>query len=151
MKKTAILLFLFFQLFIFGQEKEILETTESNDEVVKITETIPGFQGCDETDNKNALICFKQKIAEHIKNNMKYPEKALRKKIQGRIMVSFIINKEGNIENIVTKAPENCENCEILEKEAIRIISLLPKFKPGMQKGKPVKVRYSQPITFKLR
>jgi protein TonB len=54
------------------------------------------------------------------------------------------------VENIVAKSPEDCIDCEILEKEAIRIISLLPKFKPGMQKGKPVKVKYAQPITFKL-
>ncbi len=150
MEKIVVVLFLFFHPLIFGQEKEILETSESNNEVVKITETVPGFQGCDETDNKIALNCFKQKIAEHIKKNMKYPEKAQRKKIQGRIMVYFIINKEGNIENIVTKAPEDCKNCEILEKEAKRIINLLPKFKPGTQKGKPVKVKYTQPITFKL-
>ena len=81
---------------------------------------------------------------------MRYPTVAKQKKIQGRILVTFLINYEGVVENIVAKSPEDCKDWEILDKESIRIISLLPKFKPGMQKGKPVKVKYTQPITFKL-
>ena len=59
----------------------------------------------------------------------------------------FIINKEGNIEGITTKAPSGCE---LLEKEATRIISLLPKMESGKFRGRPVKVKYAIPITFKL-
>ena len=71
----------------------------------------------------------------------------MKKKITGRVIVSFIINKEGEIKSITTKGPENGK---ILEEEARRIISLLPKMKPGTQRGEPVNVRYSIPINFSL-
>ncbi len=75
----------------------------------------------------------------------------MRKNIQGRVTIMFIINKEGSVENIIAKSTQNCENCEILEKEAIRIMRKLPKMTPGKQNGKPVKVKYSQTLTFKLQ
>ena len=68
--------------------------------------------------------------------------------IQGRVSVLFVIDKDGSITNVQAKGPKGGE---LLEKEALRVISKLPKFKPGMQRGKPVKVKYSQPITFKLQ
>lgn len=149
MNKTLILIFIFSQLLSFGQEKEITETSEEK-KPITVTESAPIFHGCDEIDQSNSVNCFKQKMAEHVIKNMRYPTVAKQKKIQGRILVTFLINYEGVVENIIAKSPEDCKDCEILEKEAIRIISLLPKFKPGMQKGKPVKVKYTQPITFKL-
>ena len=62
----------------------------------------------------------------------------------------FIIDKEGNVIIDKTKG-SNREGSEFLEKETERIINLLPKFKPGMYKNKPVKVSYAQPIMFKLQ
>ena len=60
----------------------------------------------------------------------------------------IVIDKDGSITNVQARGPKGGE---LLEKEALRVISKLPKFKPGMQRGKPVKVKYSQPITFKLQ
>ena len=74
-------------------------------------------------------------------------KQAEKKGIVGRVTVMFVINKEGEIENIVSRGPVNGK---ILEDEARRIVSLLPKMTPGKQKGKAVKVKYSQPLTFKL-
>lgn len=59
----------------------------------------------------------------------------------------FVIDKNGDVTNIKTKAPEGCQ---LLEDEAIRIVKLLPKFKPAIQRGKAVSISYAQPILFKL-
>lgn len=84
-------------------------------------------------------------MGEHVVRHFRYPKEALNNNIQGRVLVQFIINKEGKVEKITTRGPH-----PLLEEEAFRIISRLPKMKPGMQKGKPVKVKYAIPINFKL-
>jgi len=156
MKKISILLFLLFQLSSFGQEnpKEPIriplakeEGKEDSGLSFAIIEEVPIFPGCEDVERKERLACFQKKMSEHINNNFKYPREARRKNIQGRVLVMFVINREGIIENIIAKGPEDCE---ILEKEAIRIMSKLPQMTPGKQKGKAVKVKYSQPLTFKL-
>ncbi len=153
MKKInfIIIAFTLFTAFTFAQdEKEVVVTkNDSVDVPFSVIEQIPIFSGCEFTEKEfiKQKECFNIKMNEHVKANFRYPSKAIRKKIQGRVVVMFVINKEGNIENIKARAPEGCE---LLEEEAIRIISLLPKFKPGIQKGVPVKVSYSQPIIFRI-
>ena len=72
----------------------------------------------------------------------------MRNGITGRISTLFIINKDGEITDIKAKG---AEGTELLEQEAIRIISLIPKMiEPGKINGKAIKVKFSQPITFKL-
>lgn len=66
--------------------------------------------------------------------------------IQGKVFVQFIIDRDGSIKNIVARGPD-----KNLEKEAIRIISLLPKMTPGKQRGRPVRVPFSIPIVFRLQ
>ena len=89
-----------------------------------------------------------EQMAKHIKKNQQYPERAMEDGIQGRVSVLFVIDKDGSITNVQVRGPKGGE---LLEKEAQRVIEKLPKFKPGMQRGKPVRVKYSQPITFKLQ
>jgi protein TonB len=112
-----------------------------------VVEDVPVFPGCEEVARNKKLACFQEKMNEHIIKNQKYPKEARKKKIQGRVSVLFVINSEGNIEIISTKAPEGCE---LIETEAIRIISLLPKMEPGKFKGNAVSVKYLQPIIFQL-
>jgi protein TonB len=159
MKKKLILLFLLFQLSSFGQEnpKEPIriplakeEGKENSGLSFALIEEVPIFPGCEEVPRNERLNCFYIKMSDHINNNFRYPREARRKNIQGKVVVMFVINREGTIENIIAKGPADCENCEILEKEAIRIMSKLPKMTPGKQKGKAVKVKYSQPLNFKL-
>lgn len=126
---------------------------ENKDEIIcpiTIIEDIPKFPNCGNETKINieeSKKCFFQEMNNHIKTYFNYPKIAKKKKIQGRVIVKFIISNEGNVTNIETSAPNGCE---LLEKEAVRIIKLLPKFKPGEQLGKPVAVSYSQPINFKL-
>ena len=76
---------------------------------------------------------------------IKYPTKAIESKIQGRVIVQFVVNKDGSISNakIVRSVDPD------LDKEALRVINSMPQWKPGMQKGEPVSVKYTVPIVFR--
>jgi len=85
-------------------------------------------------------------LLNFIKNNTKYPEEANAEKIQGRVIVRFIVSTEGNAEGIsVLKGVH-----PLLDAEAIRVAGMLKGWKPGMQGGKPVNVWYMAPVTFSL-
>ena len=82
----------------------------------------------------------------HINKTVRYPEIAQEMGIQGKVYMRFVIEKDGSITNIeVLRSPDRN-----LEKEALRIINKLPKMTPGKQRGRPVRVPFSIPITFKL-
>ena len=125
-------------------------TADEIDEEVPFTviEDVPVFPGCEKVEKSKRLECFMEQMAKHIKKNQQYPERAAEDNIQGRVSVLFVIDKDGGITNVQVRGPKGGE---LLEKEAKRVIEKLPKFKPGMQRGKPVKVKYSQPIVFKLQ
>ena len=82
------------------------------------------------------------------KKHLSYPEKAVEQELQGRVAVLFIIDKDGSISNVQVRGPKGGE---LLEKEALRLVSKWPKVKPGYQRGKPVKIKFSKTITFKLQ
>jgi len=110
-------------------------------------ETLPVFPGCENSDD--LMDCFVEKMMQHVRNNQQYPEEALERRIQGRIQTTFVIDEKGNIIEIQTS---KTKGKEILEKEAYRVISLVPTMAfPGYINGKPVRVKYSQPINFKLQ
>ena len=111
-----------------------------------VVEQVPVWPGCENfRSNEELKECFQGKIKKHLLDNFKYPEVALELGIYGRVYVLFNIDHKGVVSNIRTRGPD-----KILEKEAYRIISLLPKMKPGNQRGKPVTVPYSIPIHFKF-
>ena len=127
-------------------EASDLEVIDGPDEVEVnwITiEEVPVFPGCE--DEKDKKACFNNMMQKHIRKNFRYPELAQEMGLQGRVSTQFIINKDGSIGTIRKRGPH-----ELLEKEAARILSKLPKMTPGMQRGNAVKVPFSIPITFKL-
>ena len=78
--------------------------------------------------------------------NIKYPVEAQKAGVQGKVIVQFVVEKDGNIAN-----PKVVRSIDPdLDGEAIRVISIMPKWKPGMQKGQPVRVKYTVPVTFRL-
>jgi protein TonB len=89
--------------------------------------------------------CFQEKIQEHIKINFRYPREAIKNKIQGKVFISFIIEKDGCVTVSKIRGPH-----PILEKEAERIFLLMPKMRPGLLRGVPVRMTMSIPITFNL-
>ncbi|MCB0447100.1 MAG: energy transducer TonB, partial [Gelidibacter sp.] len=122
-----------------------VEDVEEDIEVpFAVIESVPVFPGCEKGTKEEKKACFQNKMLEHVKNNFKYPKIAQEMGIYGRVIVLFVIDKDGRVINIQSRGPD-----KILEKEAERIIGLLPKMIPGKQRGKPVKVTYSLPIYFK--
>jgi len=86
-------------------------------------------------------------LLNFLRKNIHYPEKSREKGIEGTVYVTFVITKEGNVEDIKILRSVNDE----LDKEAMRVVSIMPQWFPGMQKGKFVKVQYSLPIRFTQR
>ena len=110
-----------------------------------MTEKVPVFPGCEDMNESEKKDCFQNKIYQHISKNFRYPEIAQKQGIQGRVIIQFVVGKDGNVSGIRTRGPD-----PILEKEAVRIISLLPKIKPAEIEGRKVRIPFSTSITFKL-
>ncbi len=107
---------------------------------------VPLFTTCTES-LEDQYDCFNAKMQEHISRNFNYPAEALNNKLEGTVLVSFVINTEGEITDIKTISSKNTE---ILKKEAVRIVSMLPKFVPGKNNNENVNVAYSFPMEFKI-
>lgn len=116
---------------VIAQEAE----AEEEAEVFFIVENMPEFPG-----GELALRKF-------IANAIKYPVIAQENGIQGKVYVNFVVDKDGS----VTQARIARGVDPSLDKEALRVVNTLPKWKPGMQRGKPVKVSYTVPISFVLQ
>jgi protein TonB len=113
------------------------EEEEEVDEnyVFMTVEKMPEFPGGD-----NALLKW---ISEHIN----YPTIAAENGIDGRVFCQFTVNADGSVSDVVVVRPVDPS----LDREAIRVLKLVPKFKPGEQRGKPVRVKYSVPVRFQLQ
>ena len=111
-----------------------VEPEPEEEEIFMVVEDAPEFPG-----GINALL-------EYLKKNIKYPAICRDNNIQGRVIVSFVVNKDGKIVD-----PEVVKGVNpSLDKEALRVISTMPNWKPGYQRGKPVRVKYSVPVNFRL-
>ncbi|RIA10838.1 protein TonB [Flavobacteriaceae bacterium MAR_2010_72] len=138
------------------QEEEIVKVEEIQVEEVEedievpfaVIENVPVFPGCENESGNNAKkACMSEKIAEFV--NKKFnTDLAGDLGLSGRqrINVIFKIDKNGNVTGVRSRAPHPA-----LEKEAARVINLLPKMKPGKQRGKAVIVPYSLPIVFQVQ
>ena len=108
---------------------------ESKAEVFVIVEDMPEFPGGE--------LALRQWIA----NNVKYPVIAAENGIQGKVYVQFVVDRDGGISNARIARGVDAS----LDQEALRVVNNLPKWKPGMQRGKPVRVSYTVPINFQLQ
>ena len=87
------------------------------------------------------------KLMEYVSMNVRYPKEAESKSIQGRVVTTFVIEKDGSIEDAeVIKSVDPA-----LDAEALRVVKAMPKWTPGKQEGKPIRVKYTMPITFALQ
>ena len=114
------------------EEKE----EEVEDVVFKVVETMPEFPG-----GNSALMKY---LAEHIK----YPVIAQENGVQGRVICQFVVEKDGKPSNVQVVRSSGDPS---LDKEALRVINGMPKWKPGKQRGKPVRVTYTIPVNFRLQ
>ncbi len=136
--------FLFVFFFMFGFLAFSQEKNEDNS--FEKIEDVPVYPGCYPVKKDERRECFRVQIQKHIARNFRYPEIAQKKGIQGRVFVQFIVNVDGKVDSIRARGPN-----VLLEKEAARIISLLPRINPGRIDGKPVPAPFSIPIIFKLQ
>ena len=123
---------------------EVVEEEEEVKVIWSTIEEVPVFPGCENEKDKRA--CFNDMMQKHIRKNFRYPELAQEMGIQGRVNTQFVINNDGSIGAILKRGPH-----DVLEKEAVRILSKLPKMTPGKQRGSAVKVSFAIPITFQLQ
>ena len=111
------------------------EEEESEQQIFTVVETMPEFPG-----GQMALL-------KYLSNSIKYPVIAQENGIQGRVSCSFVVNKDGSIVDAeVVRGVD-----PTLDKEALRVINAMPKWTPGKQRGKPVRVKYTVPVTFRLQ
>ena len=109
------------------------EVIEQSDKVFEVVDEMPSFPG-----GQSALFDFMAK-------NIKYPEVAEDNGIQGRVLVTFIVKKDGSLSDVrVAKSVDPS-----LDKEAVRIIKSMPKWNPGTHKGMYVNVKFTLPVTFR--
>ena len=129
------------------EEIELEEVDEDIDVPFSVIENVPVFPGCEKGNNAAKRDCMSKKISQFV--NKKFnTDLAGDLGLSGRqrINVIFKIDRTGNVVGIRARAPHPG-----LEKEAKRVIGLLPKMKPGKQRGKPVNVPYSLPIIFQVQ
>ena len=134
MKKFLIMaLMALFGLTTVSAQKTVV--AKKNQQVFDVVEKMPEYPG-----GQAALF-------EYLSTNVKYPVDAEKQKIPGRVLVTFVVNTDGSITDIevVKKAFPS------LDAEAVRVISGMPKWIPGEQKGQKVRVKYTVPLSFNLR
>ena len=118
-----------------GVQSQVCDTTKTQAEVFGVVEQMPSFPG-----GETALMNF-------IKDNLVYPPEAAKNKIQGRVVVQFVVDKTGTVGEIKVVRPVHDD----LDREAVRVCRLLPKFSPARQNGKAIDVWYTLPFSFKLQ
>ena len=129
------------------EEVEVEEVEEDIEVPFAVIENVPVFPGCESGNNTQKRDCMSKKITDFVQKKFN-TDLAGDLGLSGRqrISVVFKIDKNGNVTDVRSRAPHPS-----LEKEAARVINLLPKMKPGKQRGKAVIVPYSLPIVFQVQ
>ncbi len=118
-----------------NSQKDLANQKENTDGAIfVVVEDMPKFPGGE------------QALRQFLKDNMTYPEEARKKGIQGRVFITFIVEKDGSLTNfkVIRGIGHGCDE------EAIRVVKMMPKWKPGKQRGKEVRVQFNLPIVFAL-
>ena len=114
---------------------EVVEEEVVEQEIFQIVEEMPAFPGGE------------AKLMEYVAKNIKYPQIARETGIQGRVFVGFVVEPDGSVSNVkvLRGIGGGCDE------EAMRVVKSMPKWKPGKQRGKAVRVSYMLPVNFKLQ
>ena len=114
---------------------EVEEEEVQEQEIFQIVEEMPAYPGGD------------QRLMEYVAKNIKYPQIARETGIQGRVFVGFVVEPDGSVSNVkvLRGIGGGCDE------EAMRVVKSMPKWKPGKQRGKAVRVSYMLPVNFKLQ
>jgi len=114
---------------------QVAVVEEESEVVFMVVESMPAFPGGDAA------------LFKYLSDNIKYPVIAQESGIQGRVICQFVVNRDGSIVDIeVVRSVDKS-----LDAEAVRVISKMPKWTPGKQRGKTVRVKYTLPVNFRLQ
>ena len=122
-------------------QKKVVKTTkttkkaDASNKVYEVVEQMPTFPGGDAA------------LMKYLAENIKYPVSAQKAKEQGRVVVQFIVEKDGAVTGVKTVRSVT----PVLDAEAVRVIKAMPKWTPGRQGGQPVRVNYNVPVSFRLQ
>lgn len=117
------------------EAKEVPADSTAKEEVFMVAEQMPEFPG------------GMKEMLKFLQENVKYPENAMKNNVQGRVIVQFVIEKDGTPTEFKVARSVNPD----LDAEALRVMKAMPKWKPGMQKGQVVRVKFTVPVSFKLQ
>lgn len=132
--------------FSYAQNDTITSAKEKD--VFMIVEFMPVWNACESIKTEEKRVnCTTESIKNFIAENLIYPVNSKQNEIVGTVYVTFVINPVGNVSNVRVLRGIN----EELDTEALRIVTSMPQFKPGLHRGKPVAVQYTLPIKFSLR
>ena len=109
-------------------------TAPDSTKVYDVVEQMPSFPG------------GQQKLMEYLSENTHYPKECKESGVQGRVIVTFFIERDGSISNV--KVVRSLD--PLMDEEAVRVVSSMPKWNPGRQNGVAVRVRYTLPVNFRL-
>ena len=116
-------------------QKTVVSQKDQKEDPFNVVEDMPEFP-----DGIEAMIQF-------ISNNIQYPADAQKQKVDGRVLVNFVVEKDGSITEVKVIKP----TFPSLDAEAVRVVKAMPKWKPGYQKGQAVRVQFTMPINFSLK
>ena len=110
------------------------ENASSGDEIFQVVEDMPEYSG------------GMEELMKYLQKNVKYPKEAQEQGKQGRVIVEFVVEKDGSITDTKVMKPVD----PLLDAEALRVVSAMPNWNPGKQRGKEVRTRFTLPVTFRL-
>lgn len=133
--KKLILLSLMAVLGLMTVNAQKTVVSQSNQNVYDQVEEMPEFPG-----GMPAMI-------EFLQTNIKYPKDAIKQDVGGRVMVMFVVETDGSISNVRVAR----KVFPSLDKEAVRVVKAMPKWKPGKEKGRAVRVNFTLPVVFSTK
>ena len=133
--KKLILLSMMAVLGLMTANAQKTVVSQSNQNVYDQVEEMPEFPG-----GMPAMI-------EFLQTNIKYPKDAIKQEVGGRVMVMFVVETDGSISNVRVAR----KVFPSLDKEAVRVVKAMPKWKPGKEKGRLVRVNYTLPVVFSTK
>jgi len=140
MKRYCFLTLLLCCISLYAQESQpqpvVTDSVDDEECIFYPVDPMPEFPG-----GQKALF-------DYLRFNTRYPKQAYRKGIEGRVVCQFVVKKDGKIRNVEVVRSSGDKS---LDREAVRVIRSMPKWKPGKFQGKLVDTRYTVPVTFRLK
>ena len=133
MKKLFVMLLLAVCCHMTAQAQKTV-VSQTNQKVYESVEQMPEYPG------------GMQAMVEFLQTNMKYPEDAAKQSVEGRVMVQFVVETDGSISDVHVAR----QVFPSLDAEAVRVVEAMPKWTPGKEKGRVVRVKYNLPIVFRM-